>query len=220
MGPFLNSILFAALSDWGGQSTAPWTTPGQLEAAASLSRLATKPGFVVSAGGNFLSEGLPAGLAQAEARFAATFEDVYTGPGLSGIDWYVTSGWTDWNGNVTQEVAFNGSVASGSRWIYPDLWHTFTMTVPSDGTTVQLVMLDTVTLTGEQNQFPGYANVPASWNLPLPSNGRRRLADFDVHQGPPISEEQWLWVEKTLANSSADWLIVVGAYRDVSPLLS
>ena len=115
--------------------------------------------------------------------------------------------------------------------------HTFTYTIPPFEETVQFVMVDTETLTSEQNQFPGWANVPDLYYPPPPANfGRRRRAlgaaggqglgqgaglgmgegprrqlhDFDVHNAPPISEAQWLWLEHTLGNSTADWLIVVG----------
>lgn len=94
-------------------------------------------------------------------------------------------------------------------------------------------MVDTETLTSEQNQFPGWANVPDLYYPPPPANfGRRRalgqpggqgqavvsgegprrqLHDFDVNgNAPPISEAQWQWLEHTLGNSTADWLIVVG----------
>jgi hypothetical protein len=59
--PAPQPLVFFALADWGGQSAAPYTTPGQLAAAASLGRLADelKPRLVLSAGGNFLPQGLP-----------------------------------------------------------------------------------------------------------------------------------------------------------------
>jgi hypothetical protein len=93
------------------------------------------------------------------------------------------------------------------------------VTVPPFEETVQFVMVDTETLTGEQNQFPGWANVPALY-YPPPAGGNfgrkkrssrhRRLHDFDVHNAPPISELQWAWVEHTIGNSTADWIVVVG----------
>jgi hypothetical protein len=57
----VGNLAFFALSDWGGQTSAPYTTPGQLAAAASLGRLAdqVRPKLVLSAGGNFLDQGLP-----------------------------------------------------------------------------------------------------------------------------------------------------------------
>ena len=83
-------------------------------------------------------------------------------------------------------MAFNGSAASSDRWIYPNLWcappsraqrrddvrstrpalnlrrarHTFTITLPPYEDTVQFIMVDTETLTSEQNQFPGWGNLP------------------------------------------------------------
>ena len=39
---------------------------------------------------------------------------------------------------------------------------------------------------------------------------RRRLQDFNHNLNPPISVVQWSWVTTTLAQSTADWLIVVG----------
>ncbi len=167
----------------------------------------------------------------------------------------------------TAEMAFNGSSASSGRWIYPDLWcvhmsqhppvarsqraqdsarrsfashairHTFTVTLPPYEETIQFVMVDTETLTSEQNQFPGWANLPNLYYPPPPANfGRRRLADaqggdaalgagggadvrsagarrlrdFDVKNAPPISTAQWEWVQHTLSNSTADWIIVIG----------
>jgi hypothetical protein len=38
--------------------------------------------------------------------------------------------------------------------------HTFTITLPPYEDTVQFIMVDTETLTSEQNQFPGYGNLP------------------------------------------------------------
>ena len=37
---------------------------------------------------------------QSQARFAATFEDVYSASSLQ-VPWYITSGFHDWEGNVT-----------------------------------------------------------------------------------------------------------------------
>lgn len=120
------------------------------------------------------------------------------------------------------------------------------MVLPPYDDTVQFVMVDTETLTSEQNQFPGWGNLPNLYYPPPPVNlgrrltgaaaeaggadarqgrgssssssragssrngRRRRLADFDVRQAPPISEAQWAWVEHTISNSTATWLVVIG----------
>ena len=51
---------FLVVGDWGGQAAAPYTTPGQLAAAAGMSKIAASEAaaFIVSAGGNFYG-GLP-----------------------------------------------------------------------------------------------------------------------------------------------------------------
>jgi hypothetical protein len=55
------TMSFFATSDWGGQAAAPYTTPLQLQMAASMGHVSASfhPHFVVSAGGNFLPGGLP-----------------------------------------------------------------------------------------------------------------------------------------------------------------
>lgn len=160
-----------------------------------------------------------------QARFAATFSDVYSAPSLD-VPFYITGGEPDWLGNLTgalggftslprltrraaAEMAFNGSALSGERWIFPNLWHTFTLTLPPADDTVQVIMLDTETLTGGQNSFPGWANVNLGYPPPAAMAGRR-LLNFDISHAPPISELQWEWLGHTLGNSSATWIVVVG----------
>ena len=43
--------------------------------------------------------------AEDQARFAATFEDVYSADALQ-VPWYITSGYMDWEGNVTGAPRF------------------------------------------------------------------------------------------------------------------
>lgn len=51
---------FLVTGEWGGQSQAPFTTPGQLSAAAAMSAVATSSAstFVLSPGGNFYDDGI------------------------------------------------------------------------------------------------------------------------------------------------------------------
>ena len=55
------TLTFFATSDWGGQGTAPYTTPLQLAMAEAMGHVGSSfhPKFVLSAGGNFLPAGLP-----------------------------------------------------------------------------------------------------------------------------------------------------------------
>lgn len=207
-----DQLFFGVLSDWGGQTAAPYTTPGQVSAADALAKvaLANDLKFVVSAGGNFLESGLPAGLEAEETmdRVTNTFQEVYSAHSLQ-VPWYITGSINDWEGNLTAEMALNGTEATGGRWTYPDLWHTFTTSLPPFGETVQIVLIDTETLTGNNNYRPPWMG-SALYYPPGPASGRRSLQDFNVKTSPPVSNEQWEWVGKTLNTSEADWLIVVG----------
>jgi hypothetical protein len=57
----LSATTFAALSDWGGIGTPPYTTPSQLAVASALNTVAAAEdiSFVLSAGNNFRPAGLP-----------------------------------------------------------------------------------------------------------------------------------------------------------------
>ena len=52
---------FAAISDWGGTSKPPYTTPAQVAVAGALDTVVAKNNieFVLSAGNNFMPNGLP-----------------------------------------------------------------------------------------------------------------------------------------------------------------
>jgi hypothetical protein len=54
-------LTFFAVSDWGGQEVAPYTTPLQVQMAETMGRVSASfhPKFVLSAGGNFLPAGMP-----------------------------------------------------------------------------------------------------------------------------------------------------------------
>jgi len=107
------------------------------------------------------------------------------------VPWHVVAGNHDWEGNVSAQVAMNGSALFPS-WNMPALYYTFTLAIPFSAQTVQFVMLDTETLTGGD---------AGQWDS----------APTDVTQ-PPIDEAQWSWLTETLASSVSDWLIVVGHF--------
>ena len=53
-------VSMLVVGDWGGQSAAPYTTPGQLSVASAMASVATSSlsTFVVSPGGNFYGDGI------------------------------------------------------------------------------------------------------------------------------------------------------------------
>ncbi len=93
-----------------------------------------------------------------QSRVAATWGDVYTGAALQ-VPWYVVGGYADWAGNATAERALTEGATS--RWQYPSLWHSVNVLVPPDYATLEIIMLDTVTLAGAMFNDPGAHNIPA-----------------------------------------------------------
>ncbi len=67
------------------------------------------------------------------------------------------------------------------------------MKIPDTTSTVQFVFIDTVILTGLTD--------PVDRTLPPPGPVSQSLAD-----------QQWEWIETTLRESTADWIIVAGHY--------
>lgn len=190
--PPLEALQLFAISDWGGETGWPETTPAQLACAAGMATVAQQlaPAAVLSAGDNFYDGGI-VGAADSPAalhRFNTTWAAVYDAPALA-VPWYVVAGNHDWMGNVSAEVAAS---ALHPRWHMDALYYTFTLTVPSSQELVQLVMIDTESLVG------GDA-------------GQVDSAPPGIAQ-PAIDEAQWTWLEGTLAGSTADWLVVVGHF--------
>ncbi len=57
-------VSLLVVGDWGGQGTAPYTTPDQLAAASAMASVATQAAstFIVSPGGNFYHDGIQGAL--------------------------------------------------------------------------------------------------------------------------------------------------------------
>jgi len=78
---------------------------------------------------------------------------------------YLVAGFVDWLGNCTAERSFT-DLDPSKRWNYPDLWHTVNVAVPPDWGTMQIILLDTVTLSGEMNDNNGAHNIPLGLGSP------------------------------------------------------
>ena len=100
--------------------------------------------------------------------------------------------------------------------------------IPMSMQTVQFVMIDTMTLTGarlplarrpppcrrrgavasrRRPPFHAAGGIPGEWDA----------AFSDELEQPPVDEEQWSWLEKTLNSSTADWIIVARATDTAAP---
>lgn len=94
-----------------------------------------------------------------------------------------------------------GGAAEG-RWQFPSLYYTKTFTDSADGTTMDIIFIDTVDLSGNtvgyDENTDGTAN--EEYFAPLP------------YKAVGDAAEQWAWIESTLAASTADYVFVAGHF--------
>lgn len=139
------SLGFIAFGDWGGQTGAPYTTPGERSLGQRLPAAIRANGteFILAIGDNFYETGVTS---VDDPRFEETFENVFAAPETQ-LPWYVVAGNHDHEGNTTAQVAYS---KRSSRWYFPSLYYTFTKTVKSTRSsqsfTVQFIMIDTVNI--------------------------------------------------------------------------
>eukprot|EP00117_Sycon_ciliatum_P007503 scpid39393/ scgid10582/ Tartrate-resistant acid phosphatase type 5; Tartrate-resistant acid ATPase; Type 5 acid phosphatase len=181
------TLSFVVIGDWGGIPFYPYTTLAETRIAKAMGDVGANihSNFSVALGDNFYFTGVKD---VNDARFKETFERVFTAPSLMSR-WYVLAGNHDHYGNVTAQVEYTHL---SNRWYFPQLYYTQTMNVGTDAT-LQLVMIDTVSLAGLSDMFG--RNVPYQ---PI-------AAQDEV-------DKQLAWLEATLAASEATWLLVCGHY--------
>jgi acid phosphatase len=205
--PFLGQVAraaaealpFVVVGDWGWDGDFK-----QKDVASEMGRAAAASGskFVISVGDNFYQDGVAS---VDDPHFHASFEDIYTAPGLQ-TPWYPVLGNHDYRGNVEAQIAYSGS---SSRWRLPARYYTRTETLAGGGN-VDFFCLDT-----------------------SPFVTRYLGTNTKIDGQDP--KAQLAWFERALAQSSARWKIVVAHHpvysggrdhgstveliRDVKPLL-
>ena len=118
------TLAFVAIGDWGGQDVAPYTQPGQLATAKGLARTAGALGASLYETLAPYNDTCPSRMDPAsgtvdDARFAQTFEGVYSAAALQ-VPWQVIAGNQDALGNVSASIAYS---ARSLRWRHPHYWH-------------------------------------------------------------------------------------------------
>lgn len=101
----------------------------------------------------------------------------------------------DHYGNVSAQIDYS---ARSARWHFPALYYSFVEPVGASNQTVQIVMIDTVTLSGDSTN---------------PSTGEQLSGS--QYPGPAseaAADAQWDWLNKTLIASTADYLLVAGHF--------
>lgn len=182
------SLRFAVIGDWGGLPLPPYYTQQEMLVAAELDKTVSKWGadFIVSVGDNFYYDGVTD---VNDFRFQKTFENVFNGDSLLNVPWYVIAGNHDHKGNVTAQLAYTNV---SSRWKYQNLYYDLSFKIPNTNVSVRLVMLDTIVLCGNSDDFLA--------GQPLKAANSK------------LSEEQLAWLVEKLKTSKDEYLIVAGHY--------
>lgn len=182
-----SDLSFLATADWGGLPVWPWKTPGQIRVAKGMGHIAERQSSKF-----VLSLGdhfyFHGVLSADDRRWKQTFDQVYAARSLQGAGfWRVVGGNHDHAGNVSAQLAY--AARAGSRWHYPALQYRWREVLDDEsGTSIDFVMIDTVLLCGMPGRRP-----------------------------KPGASARWAWVERALAASQADFLVVGGHYPVHSP---
>jgi tartrate-resistant acid phosphatase type 5 len=188
-------LSLVAIGDWGGESDANPTTAAQIAAAGGMSKISKKieAEGILLLGDNFYSRGVET---NTSTRFNTTFEQVYPEESFSNLPFYVLAGNHDHKGNVEAQIDYHDM---SDRWHFPKLYYKLCFNFTSTSgvqRTVDIIMIDTVTLIGEclnETDFPG---------CPL----------FLRPEKVNAANMQWIWLETQLTQSTADFLWVAGHY--------
>jgi hypothetical protein len=153
--------------------------------------------LILGVGDNFYPHGIQTDVN--DKRFKETFEDVFFQPELQ-CPWYQLAGNHDHTGNVTAQLAYH---TRSERWMFPELWYTFSKSFTSDSgkvITTQFVYIDTTVLFGleEEDELTG----EITWQ---------------AHPQQAFADTQIAWLNRTLAESTADYLWVAGHYPIYDP---
>ncbi|XP_016374014.1 tartrate-resistant acid phosphatase type 5-like [Sinocyclocheilus rhinocerous] len=141
--------------------------------------------FILALGDNFYYKGVSD---VNDPRFQVTFEDVYTQDSLN-IPWYVIAGNHDHAGNVLAQIEYS---QKSKRWNFPYYYYEMNFRVPRTDSTLTIIMLDTVLLCGNSDDF-------------LDQQPRAPRSGIQANR-------QLLWLQERLAKSKADYLLVAGHY--------
>ncbi|KAH7701310.1 Ser/Thr protein phosphatase family protein [Aphelenchoides avenae] len=195
---------FFVLGDTGGMPVYPYVTYAQKQVASAMSKLADvqKLKFVVNLGDSFYFNGVSNVF---DSRFEDSFEEVYADDRLR-VPWFTIAGNHDHLGNVSAQVLYT---QHSSRWTFPSLYYKlgykFGGRNPPEAKQVDIIFIDTIILCGNTIDVQG----ESLWNWLFYKKKTPNGPDPGFEEQ---AKEQWAWIEKQLAVSTADYLFVSGHY--------
>jgi acid phosphatase len=194
--------LSRAWADAGGESlnflaVGDWGREGdfhQRDVALAMADSAKNLGarFVISVGDNFYEDGVTS---VDDPTWEKSFEAVYDAPSLQ-IPWQIALGNHDYRGNAQAQLDYSGK---SKRWRLPARWYSFEDRTP-DNARVEFFVTDTSPMI--ENYY---------------KDGAAKVKVGDQKEKVPA---QLAWLDDALAQSSADWKIVIGhhpVYSGKSP---
>jgi len=188
------SNVFFTFGDWGSGSKI------QHDVANIMNKLSDElsPQFVMALGDNFYELGV---FSVEDKQWKENYRDVYNASGMQ-VPFYAVLGNHDYYGfhPYSQIEYYKESI--DNRWFMEDYYYSQRIEM-GNGTILELVILDTVTLCS--NMFVEDVKIDLNQSF------------ADLHMEQKISYmkrggKQLLWLQSTLASSTADWLIVTGHY--------
>jgi len=192
------TLNFLTLGDWGS----PHQVQRDVATQMGLVGAQTDIQFVLALGDNFYENGVSS---DTDPQWKTTYSQVYTAQSLN-VPWYAILGNHDHHkGRGKGEIDFYKNHRD-NRWIEPDYW--YTQSFQFNGTTVQIVFIDTVIMAPDSSQ-----DLLNEWV----AEGRGHSSLLDKFESTrekfmKMADDQLAWLTNTLSNSTADWLFVAGHY--------
>lgn len=181
---------YLVVGDWGGQDTGLQTTPAEIGVAngmgLSFGTVANPPAAIISLGDHVYDGGVNS---VDDPRWNITYESVFSPSALGAVyasPWRPVLGNHDHEGNASAQLAYS---SRSSRWHFHSLYYDWVAEV-GNGLQAHFVMIDAVVLAGECDAPPTGGDPP----------------------NHAEAQKEWAWIEKTLASSDSDFLVVVGHY--------
>ncbi|KAL8164586.1 UNVERIFIED_CONTAM: Tartrate-resistant acid phosphatase type 5 [Gekko kuhli] len=183
-----SALRFIAVGDWGGKPITPFYTDREVAVSEEMAATVSAAGadFILSLGDNFYYSGVND---LYDKRFQETFETVFRAPSLRDVPWYVIAGNHDHLGNVSAQIAYS---KISKRWRFPKPYYRLRFKVPGSNATVAILMIDTVTICGNSDDF----------------HDEQPLGPKDLG----VARSQLSWLRKQMARSKEDYLLVAGHY--------
>eukprot|EP01065_Artemidia_motanka_P012687 TRINITY_DN16_c0_g1_i1.p2 TRINITY_DN16_c0_g1~~TRINITY_DN16_c0_g1_i1.p2 ORF type:complete len:334 (+),score=96.25 TRINITY_DN16_c0_g1_i1:103-1104(+) len=206
---------FLSIGDWGDS--------GAKELAPLMGKYS--PEFVLAIGDNFYDKGVSG---VDDSQFKTKFEDTFTASSLQ-VPWYIAAGNHDYYGGTKGINAEMEYSSKSSRWIYPSLYYTRDAK-GSDGVTVAVFSVDTWRLNGGDT-FVVWDSVSNKGKIRSEELVHKHVREGRISETTrdlifssfPTDDDtvqvrgsgddaQLKWLDAALANSTADWKVVMGHF--------